>query len=213
MVTAFVLTIVALFVLTVAAFFIAGIRIKAYFDLNTGTFITDLYVFGNLHAVKYKFFECNGGFYGQLNGRDLKKIRIKAETDGVDTETNGSERERGVSIVAAKMKEVSETLEALPRLRFRNVRAYLTIGTGNSMSTSLAAATIADILGALGLITRGKIKAKSADIAVYPNFRYENTVFTLDLKTGAGLFRLSVSLASFMIKKANARRRAIKTKV
>lgn len=211
MITGIVLSVIFVAVTAViTAFLILGIRLKLYFDLETGTFVADVFAFGNVHAIKYKAFECNGDFYGQLNSRDLKKISLNksehshnqtsSENEDCDGENKADIKNAYFGSAVGKINALTHWLSTLKKLKLKTLRAYLTIGTGNSMATSLVVSAIATLSGALAIATADKISAKNADIAVYPNFRNENTVFTLDVETGAGLARLLIAVTSLAVK-------------
>lgn len=211
-----ILSVIALSVLIVliivfAVFMLRGIRLKAYFDLNTGTLVADLFVFGNVHAVKYKLFECEGEFYHQINSKELKKVKLKNKSadngnkikSDVETNIRQKDSDKAKANFAEKTTQIIGLLGSwisdVPSLYFKDIKAYLTIGTGNSMSTSLAATSCATLLGILALACEEKIKCKRSDIAVYPNFRFRNTVLTLDISTGAGLAKLLFAVLSLRL--------------
>lgn len=205
------LTVLFVLVIVFAVFMLRGVRLKAYFDLNNGTFIADAFVFGNVHALKYKLFECGGEFYHQINSKELKKIEIKekreykANSVNAEEETNIRQNysDKGKANFAARTTEIigifGSWISDAPSLYFKDIKAYLTIGTGNSMSTSLIATSCATLLGVLALACEEKIKCKKSDIAVYPNFRFKNTVLTLDIATGAGLAKLLFAFLSLRL--------------
>lgn len=212
MVTFIVSAAILLIVLTpIIIFLIKGVRVKAYFDLETATFVVDAFVFGNVHAVKYKAFECNGHMYGQLNSRELKKLGNNGNKGGYKDENGGKNDEKQGSdfLLSAsdKINALIKIFDSFPKIRLKTLRAYLTIGTGNSMQTSLIASSVATLLNVVSIATYDKIKVKNADIAVYPNFRHENTVFTLDLDTGAGLTGIMIKLAATKIRLRSAARK------
>lgn len=201
-ITAFLITVLALF-------FVKGIRVKAYFDLQTGTFVSDVFVFGNVHALKYKAFECNGNFYSQINSRELKKITLKTNDNKQEQENSKNNKDIAEysEQMLMKFKTLTDVISEFGILKLKTLRAYLTIGTGNSMSTSLIASSLAALLGALQLAVGEKIKVKNADISVYPNFRYENTVFTFEADTGASVWRLIYLLIYIGVMARTARKK------
>lgn len=188
-----VLIVIFAVVAIISAFLIVGVRVQGYFDLAAGTFVTDAFVFGKIHLLRYRIFECSGDFYSQVNSRELKKIRIKSgekDTKGAKTTDNGKLK---IDMrVAEKIGAVVNAVCDLKGIRLKKLRAYLTVGTCDSMSTSIAAAALASALAVLNAATYDKIKVKESDVAVYPNFRYENTVFTFDVETGMGTAGLAL---------------------
>lgn len=213
MVTAIVFSaLAAATVACVVVFFIKGIRVKAYFDLETATLIVDAFVFGNVHAFKYKAFECNGYMYGQLNSRELKRLSFsenkskskeKPEKKLEDEEKDGFKKK-----ITDKIKVFINMFGAMSGIRLKTLRAYLTVGTGDGMQTAMTVSSIAALMGIIGVATEDKIKIKNADIAVYPNFRYENTVLTVDMDTGAGLAGILVKLTALKIKLSADKRKS-----
>ncbi len=201
----------------IIAFLLCGVRMKAYFDLETGTFVADIFFFRNYHAIKYKAFECNGDFYSQVNSRELKKIKINDKKEhemNVGTTINnkkisdGNEKIGYFRKISEKMTVFSEWIDSSHKLKFKTIRAYLTVGTGNSMATSITVSSIAAVMGAAQLMIGDKIKAKTSDICVYPNFRYENTVLTLDIDTGTGLMGILLSILSLIVKNKKLNKKA-----
>lgn len=217
-----IVSVIIISVLTSAiiAFLLCGVRLKAYFDLETGTFVADIFFFRNYHAIKYKAFECNGNFYSQVNSRELKKININdkkehdlnAESTTDDKNTDKDKKIGYFQRISEKMTVLSEWIDSSHKLKFKTIRAYLTVGTGNSMATSITVSAIAAVMGAAQLMIGDKIKAKTSDICVYPNFRYENTVLTLDIDTGAGLTGILLSILSLIVKNKKLNKKAVTEK-
>lgn len=212
MVTAIVfISIVAALIAVVTVFLLKGIRVKVYFDLETATLVADAFVFGNLHAVKYKAFECNGYIYGQLNSRELKRLDFsdkKREKSEIVSEKSGDEEKEGFLLkISDKINEFTSIFGDLSGVKLKTLRAYLTVGMDNSLNTSLIVSSIITLLGIIGTATRDKIRIKNADIAVYPNFRYDNTVLTLDIDTGSGLAGILARLVALKIKLSIGKRK------
>lgn len=183
----------------VVAFAICGVRVKIYFDLEQGTLIADVYVLRKVHALKYKIFECNGFFYSQVNGRELKKVVInKGQATGAKKQKDTESEKLPLMM---KLKTFAEMATAILNkkypLKFRLLRAYLTIGTGDSMSTSIAVSGITALLGTIYAAAGESIKAKTLDVGVYPNFRWQNTVLSAEADTGAGLVTIAMSALKF----------------
>lgn len=189
------------------AFFVVGIRVQGYFDLQTGTFVVDAFVFGNIHVFRYKAFECSGNFYVQINSRELKKVALKRKKSGIGGEKEDQGDGSGIN-VTQKISAFTDAVARLPEIRLNRLRAYLTIGTGDSMETSLVAAGIAAALGAVNVAMRDKIKVKQGDIAVFPNFRHENTVLTFDVDAGKGTLGLIFAVLRLAMKVKRSRAEA-----
>lgn len=178
-------------IVLMVAFFTAGIRLKCYFDLDTSALVADLYVFDRVHAIKLKAFECNSQLYYQVNAKELKKIKRKRKS---------KTQENAVKASRLTLNEVvgivTNAVKQMPVLRLRELTAHLTIGTGDCMNTSVVCSSVAVLMSALYSLFGSKIKAKSFDCTVYPNFRFENTVFSCDVSMGWGLLPLTWYLFS-----------------
>lgn len=193
-----IIAIITALIVSAVAFLIVGIRVQGYFDLQTGTFVVDAFAFGHIHVFRYKAFECSGSFYSQINTRELKKVSLRQKKG---SEYYADEKsENGVRHFAKKISVIAVALDLCPRITIKKLRAYLTVGAGDCMETSLAAASIAATLGALGAAMRDKIKVKQGDVAVFPNFRYENTVLTFDIDAGYGTLSLLSALLNVAIR-------------
>ena len=183
-----ILIVVAATAAIIAAFLIVGVRVQGYFDLASGIFVVDVFAIANIHMLRYRVFECGGDFYSQTNSKDLKKVKMSANNGESGEKSGESDKNAEVKTgIADKIATVCDVLAGVGKIKLKKLRAYLTVGTGDSMSTSLVAATIGAALSTLNAATYDRIRVKEGDIAVYPNFRYENTVFTFDIETGAGL--------------------------
>ncbi len=190
----------------VASFLIVGIRVQGYFDLQTGTFVSDAFVFGNIHVFRYKAFECSGSFYSQINSRELKKIRQQETSGNHSGESAGDGR--GAGYLAQKIAAFARAAVNCPGVRLKRLRAYLTIGTGDSMETSVIAASVAAVLGAVSVAMRDKLKVREGDVAVFPNFRHENTVLTFDVDAGYGTMSVIFAVARVVIKAKRSQTKA-----
>lgn len=197
----------------VATVIICGVRVKIYFDLEQGTLIADVFLLRKVHAVKYKIFECNGNFYSQVNGRELKKVIMNKGQASVEERQNGSESEKLPFMI--KLKTIADTATAILNkkypLKFRLLRAYLTIGTGDSMSTSIVVSGIIALLGTIFAAAGESVKAKTFDVGVYPNFRWQNTVLSAEADTGAGLAGIIASILKFKADIKRERRHIIQS--
>lgn len=183
-----ILIVVAATAAIIAAFLIVGVRVQGYFDLASGIFVVDVFAIASIHMLRYRVFECGGDFYSQTNSKDLKKVKMSANNGESGEKSGESDKNAEVKTgIADRIATVCDVLAGVGRIKLKKLRAYLTVGTGDSMSTSLVAATIGAALSTLNAATYDRIRVKEGDIAVYPNFRYENTVFTFDIETGAGL--------------------------
>lgn len=187
----------------IVAFLICGVRAMVYFDLESATFVCDIFILRRLHAVKYKIFECNGRLYSQFNARDLKEVGAKDKSSkrvDVDEEDNKEKlaKEGFLSSFADKINAFSDLAENLPTVKLKLLRTYLTVGTGDSMSTSVAVSALSALMGVAVVSLGGKIKAKTANIGVYPNFRWQNTVLSVNVDTGAGLYSVLIALLKIL---------------
>lgn len=162
---------------------IVGVRVQGYFDLQTGTFVVDAFALKRVHVFRYKLFECSGSFYSQINARELKKASF-SQTEGKSGDDYGRDNENGIKRTAQKISAFASAIGEMQGVGLKRLRAYLTVGTGDSMTTSVVAATIAGALGVLCVAMRNKLKVKDGDIGVFPNFRHENTVLTFDIDAG-----------------------------
>ncbi len=208
MITA-IIVILCVLAATALTILMAGVRVKAYFDLERGTFIADAFILGNVHAVKYKAFECNGKIYYQINSKELCQLKAedkKADFKKNERETN--EREEFLKSSAEKLRSLAEVFGTLDKIKLKSLRMCLTIGTGNSMSTSIVVAALVSAMSALQAATGEKGRIKNKEIAVYPNFRYENTVLTLEVDTGVYLAGMLVQLLKLRLKAAKSKAQA-----